>query len=102
VLRLPRRVPGLSPCRPHYIVFVAKGFTVDEEQMQMAAMEQMMSGGMGGGASEDPFAMDSPPGYSMVMVPDAVLPAVMELVSQAESGGMGAGAAGGQPPMPMM
>jgi len=33
-----------------------------------------------------------------VMVPDAVLPAVMELVSQAEQGGMGAGAAG-MPPM---
>jgi hypothetical protein len=88
---------------------VAKGFLVDEEMMQMAAMEQMMGGGMGGGMEggmgEDPFAMETPPGYSMVMVPDAVLPAVMELVSQAESSAAGAGAAGmgamggGMPPM---
>ena len=62
-----------------------------DEEMQMAAMEQMM-GGMGGGM-EDPFATETPPGYSMVMVPDAVLPAVMELVSQAESGASAMGAA---------
>jgi hypothetical protein len=75
---------------------------MDEEQMQMAAMESMMGGGMDGGMGNDPFAMEAPAGYSMVMVPDAVLPAVMELVSQAESGAsaMGAGPElGGMPPM---
>lgn len=61
-----------------------------DEEMQMAAMEQMMAGG---GMEADPFATEAPPGYSMVMVPDAVLPAVMELVSQAESGGSALGAA---------
>lgn len=71
---------------------------MDDEQMQMAALEQMMGGapaGDGMGGMDDPFASEAPPGYSMVMVPDAVLPAVMELVAQAESGAsaMGAGAA---------
>jgi len=75
---------------------------MDEEMMQMAAMEQMMGGGMEGGMADDPFAMETPPGYSMVMVPDAVLPAVMELVSQAESSAAGAGAAGMPAGMPMM
>lgn len=66
---------------------------MDEEMMQMAAMDQMM--GMGGGmGAEDPFAMEAPPGYTQVYVPDAVLPAVMELVSQAEMGGSAMGAAG--------
>lgn len=66
---------------------------MDEEMMQMLAMEEMMGGGMGagGGAGMDPFAAgDSPAGYTMVYVPDAVLPAVMELVDSAEMG-MGAG-----------
>jgi hypothetical protein len=80
---------------------------MDEEQMRMAAMESMMGGGMGGGMADDPFAMEAPAGYSMVMVPDAVLPSVMELVSQAESGASAMGAAppmgdpgmGGMPPM---
>lgn len=61
--------------------------------MQMAAMQEMMGGGMGGAMPEDPFAMEAPAGYSMVMVPDSVLPAVMELVSQAESGASAMGAA---------
>ena len=67
---------------------------MDEEQMQMAAMDQMMGmdGGMG---AEDPFAMDAPAGYTQVYVPDSGLPAVMELVSQAEMGGSAMGAAGG-------
>ena len=65
---------------------------MDEQQMQMAAMDEML--GMGGGAPpEDPFATDGPPGYTQVYVPDAVLPAVMELVSQAEMGGSALGAA---------
>lgn len=72
---------------------------MDEEQMQMAAMEQMMGGGMGGAMPEDPFAMEAPAGYSMVMVPDSVLPSVMELVSQAESGASAMGAAGAGMPM---
>lgn len=64
------------------------------DEMQMAAMEQMMAGDMGDmGGMGDPFAAETPPGYSMVMVPDAVLPAVMELVSQAESGASAMGAA---------
>lgn len=72
---------------------------MDEEMMQMAAMDQMMGmgggGGMGGGMGpEDPFAMEAPAGYTQVFVPDAVLPAVMELVSQAEMGGSAMGAAG--------
>jgi hypothetical protein len=73
---------------------------MDEEMMQMAAMDMMASGDMGAPSMDDPFADEAPPGYSMVMVPDAVLPAVMELVSQAESG---ASALGAPPPgMPMM
>lgn len=67
---------------------------MDEEQMQMAAMDAMMGGGMGGGAGDpmaDPFATAAPPGYTEVMVPDAVLPAVMELVNQAEVGGSAMG-----------
>jgi hypothetical protein len=75
---------------------------MDEEMMQMMAMEEMMGGGMGaGGAGADPFAAgDAPAGYTMVYVPDAVLPAVMELVDSAEMG-MGAGdpMAGGMDPM---
>lgn len=67
---------------------------MDEEMMQMAAMEQMMGGAPAGGGMQDPFASEAPPGYSMVMVPDAVLPAVMELVSQAESGASALGATG--------
>jgi len=99
VLRLALKAQELSHCRPRFTLRVTEGFTVDETQM--AAMQSLMGGdmGMAGGMPEDPFAMeDAPPGYSMVMVPDAVLPAVMELVSQAEQGGMGAGAAG-MPPM---
>lgn len=69
---------------------------MDEQQMQMAAMEQMM-GGMGGGMPADPFGEEAPPGYSMVMVPDAVLPAVMELVAQAEGGGSALGMSGAAP-----
>jgi hypothetical protein len=57
---------------------------MDEEMMQMMAMEQMLagdpSGGMGGGG-------EAPPGYTMVYVPDSVLPSVMELVDMAEGGG---------------
>jgi len=72
--------------------------------MQMAAMDQMMGmgGGMGGGMAEDPFAMDAPPGYTMVYVPDGVLPAVMELVSQADSQGSALGAASMGPQDAMM
>ena len=73
---------------------------MDEQQMQMAAMEQMM-GGMGGEMPTDPFASEAPPGYSMVMVPDAVLPAVMELVAQAEGGASALGASD-MGAMPMM
>jgi hypothetical protein len=73
---------------------------MDEEMMQMAALEQMMGGGGGAPAMDDPFASEAPPGYSMVMVPDAVLPAVMELVAQAEGGAMGAGAAPGMAAAP--
>ena len=69
--------------------------------MQMAAMDEML--GMGGGApAEDPFAMDAPPGYTMVYVPDAVLPAVMELVSQSEMSGSALGASGASPAGAMM
>jgi hypothetical protein len=76
---------------------------VDEQMLQMAAMEQMMGGAGGGGmGAEDPFAQEAPPGYSMVMVPDVVLPSVMELVSQAESGGAGAPGMGGGMAPPMM
>jgi hypothetical protein len=77
---------------------------MDEQMMQMAAMEQMMGGGAGGGGmgADDPFAQEAPAGYSMVMVPDVVLPSVMELVSQAESGGAGAPGMGGGMAPPMM
>jgi hypothetical protein len=62
---------------------------MDEQMIQAAAMEQMLGGGMGdpmGGGPVDPFASDAPPGYTMVYVPDAVLPAVMELVEQVDAG----------------
>lgn len=89
---------------------------MDEQAMQAAAMEQMLGGGGGGmgdpmgggmGGPADPFASDAPPGFTMVYVPDMVLPAVMELVEQADSGapGMGApsmdpaGAGMGAPPL---
>ena len=66
---------------------------MDEEMMQMAAMDQMM--GMGGGGMEaDPFEMEAAPRCAEGYVPDAVLPAVMEWVSQAEMGGSAMGAAG--------
>jgi len=74
---------------------------MDEEQMQMAAMEQMMSGGEMG-AGMDPFATEAPAGYTQVFVPDSVLPAVMELVSQAEMGGSAMGAASGSAADAMM
>jgi len=68
-------------------------------------MDPMM-GGMGGGPV-DPFASDAPPGYTMVYVPDVVLPAVMDLVEQADAGAAGlgptsmgsAGAMMGEPPL---
>jgi hypothetical protein len=70
---------------------------MDEQMIQAAAMEQMLGGGgaPAGGGPADPFASDAPPGYTMVYVPDSVLPAVMELVEQGESGASGMGA----PPM---
>jgi hypothetical protein len=68
---------------------IEQEFFMDEEMMQMMAMEQAL-GGAGGGADmaaagpADPFGEEAPPGYTTVYVPDSVLPAVMELVSQAE------------------
>lgn len=75
---------------------------MDEEMLQMMAMEEMLGAGdpmMGGMGGEG----DAPPGYTMVYVPDAVLPAVMELVDAAEGGGaMAAGGMGmGAPVDPM-
>jgi hypothetical protein len=60
---------------------------MDEEMMQMMAMEQALGGGMGAPPVDgpaDPFGEEAPPGYTTVYVPDSVLPAVMELVGQAE------------------
>jgi len=80
---------------------------MDEQMIQAAAMEQMLGGGAGpaGPAGPpmggDPFASEAPPGYTMVYVPDAVLPAVMELVEQADMGAQAPGAAPAAPPMPM-
>ena len=78
---------------------------MDEQMIQAAAMDQMLggpaAGGMGGGMA-DPFASDAPPGYTMVYVPDAVLPAVMELVEQADSGASALGAASMDPAGAMM
>ena len=75
---------------------------VDEQMIQAAAMDQMLGGGGAPGGDPmggDPFATDAPPGYTMVYVPDGVLPAVMELVEQADS--MGApGMMGGAGPAP--
>jgi len=72
-----------------------------DEELEMAAMEQMMGlpGTMPAGGD---MGMDmgmstesAPPGYTMVFVPDAVLPAVMELVAMSEEGGaLGAAPAG--------
>jgi hypothetical protein len=76
---------------------------MDEEMIQAAAMEQMLGGGSGapaGGPMQDPFSSDAPPGYTVVYVPDAVLPAVMEMVEQAESGAGGMGAPGLAPEAP--
>lgn len=71
---------------------------MDEEAIQQAAMASMLGGDMGAPMPQDPFEAEAPPGYTMVYVPDSVLPAVMELVNSAEQGAMGAGAA----PPPMM
>jgi hypothetical protein len=73
---------------------------MDEQMIQQAAMDQML--GMGGGAPAggmggDPFAMEAPTGYTMVYVPDEVLPAVMELVSQADMAGSALGASDASP-----
>lgn len=74
---------------------------MDEDMIAQAAMAEAMGGGMG----MDPMAGDpmaGGAGYTPVMVPDSVLPAVMELVSQAEGGGMGSpGMGGGMPPADM-
>jgi hypothetical protein len=83
---------------------------MDEQMIQAAAMDQMMGGAPAGDPmGGDPFASDAPPGYTMVYVPDAVLPSVMELVEQADSMGspgmagaadpMAGGMMGGAPPM---
>lgn len=70
---------------------------MDEQMIQAMAMDEMMGGGMGDptgggmGGPADPFASDAPPGYTMVYVPDAVLPSVMELVEQADFGAAGFG-----------
>jgi hypothetical protein len=75
---------------------------MDEQMIQAAAMEQMLGGGggpPGGGPMGDPFASDAPPGYTMVYVPDSVLPAVMELVEQGDMGGPGMGGGMGAPGM---
>lgn len=67
--------------------------------IQQAAMDQMLAAPPGGGADPmaDPFAMGAPAGYTPVMVPDAVLPAVMELVNQAEQSGGGLSASSMSP-----
>lgn len=61
---------------------------MDEEAMQMAAMQQALGGSDMGGmpvdGPADPFGSEAPPGYTTVYVPDSVLPAVMELVGQSE------------------
>jgi hypothetical protein len=78
---------------------------MDEEMLQQAALEQMLGGGapvgdpMGDPMAADPFG-SSPPGYTMVYVPDSILPAVMELVEGAESNASAMGA--GAPPADMM
>lgn len=65
--------------------------------IQQAAMDQMLGGGMGAAPMDDPFAMGAPSGYTPVMVPDAVLPAVMELVNQAEQSGSALGSSAMSP-----
>ena len=77
---------------------------MDEQMLQALAMDEMMGGGAPApaGGMGDPFASDAPPGYTMVYVPDAVLPAVMELVESADFGAAGLGdpmAAPAGPPM---
>ena len=61
---------------------------MDEEAMQMAAMQQALGGADMGSmpmdGPADPFGEAAPAGYTTVYVPDSVLPAVMELVGQAE------------------
>jgi hypothetical protein len=79
---------------------------MDEQMIQQAAMDEMLGmggGGMGGGMpAEDPFATEAPVGYTMVYVPDEVLPAVMELVSQADMSGSALGASSTSPAGAMM
>jgi len=81
---------------------------MDEQMIQAAAMDQMLGGGAPAGdpMGGDPFAADAPPGFTMVYIPDSVLPAVMELVEQADSmgspgmmGGAGPAPAPAAPPM---
>lgn len=64
-----------------------------DEELKLAAMEQMMGlpGTVPAGGDMGMATEAAPPGYTMVYVPDSVLPAVMELVAMSESGGaMGA------------
>lgn len=74
---------------------------MDEQMIQAMAMDEMMAAGAPGqtpaGGMVDPLASDAPPGYTMVYVPDVVLPAVMELVEQADSGASSLGAASMSP-----
>jgi len=69
------------------------------DEMELAAMEQMMglpgTSPAGAGGDMGLGAEAAPPGYTMVYVPESVLPAVMELVAMAETGGaMSAGDGG--------
>jgi hypothetical protein len=78
---------------------------MDEQMIQALAMDEMLGegapgqspAGMGGGMA-DPFASDAPPGYTMVYVPDIVLPSVMQLVEQADAGAGGFGDPSMAPP----
>jgi hypothetical protein len=78
-----------------------------DEELELAAMEQMMGlPGMAPAGGEMGIDMGmgtepTPPGYTMVFVPDAVLPAVMELVAMSESGGALDASAGMDPGMGM-
>jgi hypothetical protein len=71
---------------------------MDEQALEMAAMEQALGAAGGMDPMGDPMAMEGGSGYTPVMVPDAVLPAVMELVAQAEGGAGAPGMGGGMPP----
>jgi hypothetical protein len=78
---------------------------MDEEMLNMMAMEEMMGGAPPAGMGMDPMAGGGDSEMVPVMVPAWTVPAVEELVSilsESDAMGMDPAMAGGMPPMGSM